>query len=182
MNPLNATKRHYAKAIVCGLLVTPLLGATASADEDAAAPFTMTVLTDEAYGAHVKSGKYEHAIAKLKQMDGRAINRFAEQNNLCVAYAKTTDLTNAVAACEAAIAEVKERETRASNRPKYSQVARAYRSDLAIALSNHGVLLAVQGAIDEARATFEAAMELKAGASRIASRNLDSLGKKNSSG
>lgn len=171
----NATKRLYATALLFGLLAMPLLPPAASADEAAAAPFTMAVLTDEAYGARVMSGKYEKAIERLTRGGARSNSRFAEQNNLCVAFAKTTDLTNALAACEAAVAKVKERERLANNRPKRSFTARAYRSDLAIALSNYGVLLAVQGAIDEARASFEAAIALDAEASSIAAQNLDRL-------
>lgn len=175
MRLLTSTKGRYATAIMCTLSFFPLLPPAVSADDIAAAPFTMAVLTNEAYGTRVISGKYEQVIDRLTRGGARATDGFAEQTNLCVAYTKITDLTGAIAACEAAIAAVKEREFLARRRSKHSAVALAYRSDLAIALSNHGVLLAVQGAVDEARATFEAAIALDARASGIAARNLDRL-------
>lgn len=169
------TKRRHATAIICSLSVLPLLASTVSADDVAAAPFTMAVLAGEAYGTRVISGKYEQAIDRLTRGVARATGRFAEQTNLCVAYTKIADLTGAATACEAAVATVKERESLARRRSKRSAVALAYRSDLAVALSNRGVLLAVQGAVDEARASFEAAVALDVRTSRIAAGNLDRL-------
>lgn len=171
----NLTERKIVKTLLCALLTTPIISGTTLAHEDVSEPFTMAVITDTALGDRVQSGRYEQAISKLTGSRIHSFDKFARQNNLCVAYAKTVDLTNAVAACDAAIAKVREREELAHKRPRRSHAARAYRSDLAIALSNRGVLLAVQGDIDEAKEAFEAAIELKSGISRIAARNLERL-------
>lgn len=113
----------------------------------------------------------------FRQIGGRRSNyEFAEQTNLCVAYTKIRDVEKASTACDAAVAQMKEQEDRASrSRSERSAEVRAYRSDLAVALSNRGVLLAATGDAELARKDFRAAMALQTRVASIVEGNLQRL-------
>ena len=135
--------------------------------------YTMTVVVDAAQGRKVVAGKYDHAIAKLAAKKSRA-RAYEIHTNLCVAYTKTGDIDRATVECEAAVTALRKRDkgTRSSSTPLY--VADANRSQLAVALSNLGVLEVVKGRPEAARQNFELALELD---SRLAAAraNIDRL-------
>ena len=135
----------------------------------------MTVIINDAHGSKVQSGNYERAIDRITRHGRRVPDRYADQVNLCVAYTKTKEIQKASNVCEAAIASVKQRERLALNSPKTSSKARAYRTDLAIALSNRGVLRAATGDKDLAKQDFLTALELDTMLTSIVEGNLERL-------
>ena len=153
-------------------LLTP-----AWAEDAPTTPFTMTVFSDQAYGKKVVSGKYGQVIKKITAGGHRARDKFASNNNLCVAYAKNRDIDKAVVACDAAIAQIRKREHRISKIPRSAE-ALVYRSNLAVALSNRGVLRAVSGDIELAEADFRAAINLQTDQASIFESNLVRLQQK----
>jgi len=160
--------------------VTLLLAATVStaalAKSAEVRPFTMAVILDAAHGKKVTSGRYEQAIDRLTRQGTRGSTRFEDQVNLCVAYAKTSEIDKASTACDAAIARVKQRGERAlRHRSDRSLAARAYKADLALALSNRGVLKAATGDSELARKDFLDAMELQTDLTPIIENNLERL-------
>ncbi len=172
MKTLADTKKASAFGFTCALLLgfsTPV-----TAEETAAAPYTMAVIENEAYGRQVTAGKYEHAIDRITRGGSKARDRFANHVNLCVAYTKTRNIENANLACNAALAGLKKQEDRAM-RSKKSPLYGSYKRDLAVALSNRGVLFAVSGDKARARESFAAALELQTSLSQIAESNLERL-------
>ncbi len=141
-----------------------LLGAGVSHAD--APSFTMTVFEDAAHGSKVVAGRYDSAIERLTRAPVRFGNDVEGLTNLCVAYTKSGKLDKAVDACESAVTllEASDRElpTKANARG-YAQ--RQYATELAIALSNRGVLRVAQGQEELAAKDFEKAAELEAGVS-----------------
>lgn len=172
-------KTHTHNAALAALLITATTSMPALADEEPAVPFTMAVIIGEAEGSKVQAGKYEQAIERITRSGRRMPRYFADQLNLCVAYTKTNDIQKASAACEGAIAEVKEEESRVS-RSKNDRAPRvlAYRANLALALSNRGVLRAATGDRKRARQDFLAAIELQTRDSWIFENNLNRVEQK----
>lgn len=119
----------------------------------------MMAIEDSAQGALVKAGRYEEAIKRISARPVRG-DAFAANNNLCIAYAKTMALYEAVIACEAA---VDSRELRKRAAFQHSSVARQKLRDRAIALSNRGVLRFAIGDLEGAREDFEASIALDSG-------------------
>ncbi len=158
-----------AFSFVCALLLGFSMPATA--EETPAAAYTMTVIKNEAHGRHVTAGKYEQAIDRITRGGTRGKDSFSDQVNLCVAYTKTRDIHNANASCNAALAGLKKREARAT-RSKKSPLYDNYKRDLAVALSNRGVLFAVSGDTQRAEESFAAAIRLQTSLSHIAVSNL----------
>ena len=113
----------------------------------------MTVIRDSAQGETIIRGRYESALERLEE-DGRR-DRFARRNNLCVAHARAGDLVAAQAACDAAIDLAREK---AIGVPPH--VVRLHQRHEALALTNRGVLAAMQGRNDAAREDFAAAIAL----------------------
>ncbi len=165
-------KTTHAFAIACTLLLGFSMPATAG--ETPAAAYTMAVIKDEAHGRRVTAGKYQQAIDRITRGGTRVTDRFADQVNLCVAYAKTRDIDNANASCNAALAGLKRQEAYAT-RSKKSPLYGSYKRDLAMALSNRGVLFAVSGDTQRAKESFAAAIELQTSVSHIAENNLERL-------
>lgn len=154
----------YGRAILTGLIVAASLSTTATASEAGSTPFTMAVVTNDAHGSEVKAGKYELAINRITRQGRRLSGNFAEQVNLCVAYTKTGKVERASAACDAAIAKVKKQPD--FRRDSY---------DLALALSNRGVLMAAMGDHESAKQDFLGAIELDTQLTSIATTNLERL-------
>lgn len=176
MKTLNEMKPKQALLVLGAFFFSSTMSAPVVAEETPAMPYQMTVIKDEAHGWKVTSGDFEQAISKLTHGGTRMRNRFADQVNLCVAYAKTTDLESAGKACDAAIAHLKKQERRATrDRSKSSLMYRTYQRNLAVALSNRGVLLAVSGETERAKKDFAAAIELQTRLSSIARSNLERL-------
>lgn len=176
-------KRPNEMKLKCGvaalgvILVGASISSPASAQEPGATtPFTMAVVVDDAYGRAIVSGKFDKAINRITADGNRSPNRFSHQNNLCVAYLKSKETDKARIACDAAIAIAETQESRATkkNRDRALSV-RASRSDLAIALSNRGVLLAATGDAERARQDFVAAINFQTDFSETVAANLDRL-------
>ena len=164
MNTTLDAKRNCRRALLAGLILAGTMSTTAAAHEAGLAPFTMAVISNEAHGSTVKSGKYELAIDRITAKGRRTPGVFAEQVNLCVAYTKTGNIEKASAVCNAAI-------TKVENLPRYLRKA----SDLALALSNRGVLLAAIGDHESAKQDFLGAIELDTRLTSIATSNLERL-------
>lgn len=172
---MTAVLRH-APLVLGATLVTGMLTAQAVAEEQTETPLTMIVLKDTAYGISIASGNYQRAISKLTASVDKGRSKFATYNNLCVAYAKAKELDNAIDACDAALAAVKKRES--SYMPKsrgYDLSYAQYQADLAVALSNRGVLLAVAGNESAATQAFEDAISLDTKYSSNIEGNLERL-------
>ena len=174
MKTIDDMKLKRALLVTGAVLVGAVFSAPTAAGETPTSAYTMTVIKDEAYGNRVTSGEYEQAISKITHGGVRTRDRFADQVNLCVAYAKSKDLESANAACDAALARLKQQERRAT-RNKKNLLYHDYQSNLALALSNRGVLHAVSGKSERAKADFAAAIELQTRISRIARGNLERL-------
>lgn len=174
MKTLTDVKTTRASAITCALLLGPVFSMPVTAEETPAGAYTMTVIENEAYGNRVTAGRYEQAIDKITRGGGQGKDRFADQVNLCVAYTKTKDIESANLACNAALAGLKKREGRAT-RSKKGPLYGEYKKDLAVALSNRGVLFAVSGDAERAQESFAAAIELQTSVSHIAESNLERL-------
>lgn len=155
------TTATIEKGIRAFCLATVLLVGTSIAHADSSqsgSAFTMAVFEDQAYGKNVMSGKYDRAINRLSTRQ----TQFESQTNLCVALAKSKNLGAAMAACQSAIIALQRQEQNYERRVRHGSVsADAFDSNLSIALSNQGVLLAIAGNYDEARENFATALELK---------------------
>lgn len=174
MKTFTDMKTTRAFAVACALLLGPVFSMPVTAEETPAAVYTMAVIENEAYGHRVTAGKYEQAIDKITRGGSHVKDRFADQVNLCVAYTKTKDTKSANLACSAALAGVKKQEGRAT-RSKKGPLYGSYKKDLAVALSNRGVLFAVAGDTERAKEDFAAAIELQTSLSHIARSNLECL-------
>ena len=137
---------HVAFAVLaCAGFVA--VSGSASAEDNKGA-YRMAVIVDAAEGKAVRKGEYDQAIARLTEAKHYPRNdRFARSTNLCVAYTKTGELEKAEVACERAVM------LHAENRIESER-------NHALALSNRGVLRAVKGDVELARADFEAATEI----------------------
>lgn len=171
---LKPKHKYRALAAVC---VAAALSSHASAEDLPDAPLTMAVISDDAYGKAVTKGEYEQVIDRITKNGRRIAKRFAEQTNLCVAYTKSNDIEKARIACDAAISSVERRGVRAATGSwHYGAAVHAYQSDLAVALSNRGVLLAAIGDADLAERDFVAAIELETALTSTIENNLERLG------
>jgi tetratricopeptide (TPR) repeat protein len=159
-------------AALAALLIIAATSMPALAHDERAAPFTMAVILGEAHGSKVEAGQYEQAIERITESGRRAPEDFADQVNLCVAYVKTKDIRKAGTACDAAVAKVKKQENRVSRIRNNRSEVRTYRANLALALSNRGVLLAATGDTERAKQDFLAAIDLQTQDSWIFENNL----------
>ena len=123
--------------------------------------YEMAFFTDSAQGSKILTGKYEQAIAKINTKTSYN-DSLHVKTNLCVAYTKSGNIEEAAVACEEAVVAAKTfRKVRRSDLAVETpaQIRARY---LAIALSNRGVLKAVMGDFDAARADFDAALAQQA--------------------
>ena len=158
---------------LAALLSIALLGTSAMAD-GADPKFTMTTIIDSDHGRVVAAGDYEQAIEKIAALDN-ANNEFFNNINLCVAYTKTNNLSDAVIACNSAVDQASEMTI--DRRSDWSEAAqeRVISKYRAMALSNRGVLHAVLGDIKLAREDFMEALDAKTH-TRVVKVNLARLG------
>lgn len=176
MNKSMEMKPKHTYAAIVALLLAATVSTTVVAMSAEVRPLTMAVIIDSAHGKKVTSGHYEQAIDRLTRQGAGRGSRFEAHVNLCVAYVKTSEIQKASNACDAAIAKVKEREHLAiRHRADRSEVAVAYKSDLALALSNRGVLKAATGDSDLARKDFLDAMQLETRLAPMIRNNLERL-------
>jgi len=128
--------------------------------------YTMTVIKDESQGRRVLEGDYDAAIDRITAARHGSRDPFSSQTNLCVAYTKAGYLDKADEACNAAVAIVRERrQSQPRTSSTFTYIDAGIRADLAVALSNRGVLNAARGDTDKALADFRASLELDAGLS-----------------
>jgi len=157
-----------------------VLGTTAAAEEQAP-KFTMTVISDGSGSGKVLKGYYASAVDRITAAKKARPSNFASLTNLCVAYTKLGELDRADETCEAAVQLVVERRDGRSRAAKRDDaITAADKADLAVALSNRGVLRAARGDWDRAFDDFQASLELDAGlsAAGINLARLDSAGSK----
>ena len=115
----------------------------------------------EHYGAEIESGKIDAAIAALESDSASSDSAYVRSNNLCVAYIKAKDLEKATDACDEAVQQIRTAsETLAEKKyvPRKKRVA--LREDLAVALSNQGVVVALNGDAEQAEKLFRESIEL----------------------
>ena len=113
--------------------------------------FEMSVVLDRAHGGLVQQGAYEDAITQIAS-DHRM--PFAASNNLCVAYTKMDKFDQAALSCDVAV-QLAEFAAENGHRTDVDYV-----TELAIALSNRGVLRAFTGDPEGAEEDFRKAAGL----------------------
>lgn len=128
----------------------------------AAPAYTMTVISDDAQGHKIVSGDYKQAIDTINASRSR-FNQVSRTTNLCVAYTKSGELDMAAEACDAAILSIKNDNYSYGLADRVNLQSGAYRRSLAMALSNRGVLRAINGEVELAREDFLQALDLRAG-------------------
>lgn len=153
----------FGACAIAGNVLAVAVQADESAQALTAAGYQMAAVSDRARGSAVLGGDYDEAIDDL---GGQSRRRFASSTNLCVAYTMTGDLEKATVECGAAL--------------KLSERA-AVRRDIAVALSNLGVIKAVRGDVIGARQDFSKAISIH-GELRPASDNLQRLSEASASG
>lgn len=159
------TKTRFTKTSCLALLAFSVSGSVfaesngQSSGQSNDPRYTMTVIRDVAQGASVVKGDYEKAIARITSRRV-TLNPFAEFTNLCVAYAKSGQIDEADAACDSALAIIRDPdwERRSGVQSGYSEQTR--RKYLALALSNRGVLHAIRGDESAAEKSFDEAIKL----------------------
>lgn len=132
--------------------------------EDGKIHYTLTAIEDVSYGEAVVAGDYDAAIDGILSSAKGSRGGFEAQTNLCVAYTRSGDFEKADSSCDVALAALKQRRrtsTATGLAPSYSR--RTYEKYLSLALSNRGVLRAVNGKPDLAREDFERAARLNFG-------------------
>ena len=151
-------KINRKRNMMMTLTLFGLLGpAAALADKPLPTGYVMNYFSDSAQGAAVEDGAYEVVINKLTKKNARGARRIADQVNLCVAYTKTKQLDKAVTACDQALAMAGRRPMRPNSVGFYHADKHRGNEQRAIALVNRGVLHAVAGDDDMAKAMFEKA-------------------------
>lgn len=125
------------------IIAATLMASPTFADQPEGA-YRMMVVSNKALGQVLLDGDYREALDKLAVLKDRPYG-FALSNNLCVAYVNIGKADRARAACERAV-------RRSRSMP---------RRDQAIALSNRGVVRALNGDIDGAMLDFRSAIRLR---------------------
>jgi hypothetical protein len=163
MNILQKTTANNP-VIRMALALSMMLGCLSAWSAPDQPVYTMIVIADAAHGHRIISGNYEQAVDKITSSRIR-VDRFIKEINLCVAYTKSSELELAANDCDAALATLEDgRPARFAGSDLTSREI-AYRRNLAVALSNRGVLRAVTGELELAREDFVTAMQLKTGLS-----------------
>ena len=133
--------------------------AVASAEETG---YSVSVIKDAAYGALILDENYEAAIKELEQVEAEGLEAFYAATNLCIAYLKTGELPEAKENCDIAVQEIETvLDTWVPNHALYPENQRQRRGFLAIALTNRGVVQAVDGNESLAKADFLAATQVR---------------------
>ena len=149
--------RHIAGSCLAILLSFGSLNAAAATDEPY---YTVGVISDAAKGRTILAEKYDWAITRLEAKDASGINGFYVANNLCVAYLKSGQFESAALACDTAVTRMKILLDSRHGRYAAASEGHPFRRYLALALSNRGVALVMNGTPKLARDDFAAALEL----------------------
>jgi hypothetical protein len=144
------------------------VAATQAADV-AATPMMLTAYVNGAGGESLISGQYDAAIAQLKQDRPNGATAYsAKMNNLCVAYTITKQLTDAKAACTAAVKAAKYDRLSSQRYAPGSSRENAY---VAIAYANRAVAAMLAQDSVSAKSDLERARSL-APSAEFVSRNM----------
>jgi tetratricopeptide (TPR) repeat protein len=145
-----------------GILLSLLSVSAAQAEEGQLDGYVMTVYSNVAHGSAILDGKSDKVVEKLVRRSERSDRSLASHINLCVAYAKMKQLDKATRACDSAIAVSVNEADRLERLDTFGRrTTMVADTGRAIALTNRGVLHAITGESDEARAMFEMAMQLE---------------------
>lgn len=146
---------------VCALLLSCLLLPGTATAQSPRPAFGMAVFLSSHYGAEIKSGQIDTAIAALESDDTPDDAPYIRSNNLCVAYIKARNLTKATSACDDAVLQLQNASESLAAKKYASRAQRVIlREDMAVALSNQGVVLALNGDAEQAEELFRKSMEL----------------------
>jgi hypothetical protein len=162
MNILNTTSMTRAgkrRQFILATAASLALAVPVAQAETETGAFEMVVYTGSTQGKHLIEGDWEAAMAAGETASKI---RFAALNDRCVSLTVARDLDRAEVVCNDAV--------RAARRSAASHAAGSTargivtdsRTNRAMAFTNRGVLLALQGEGEAARADFEAAMGLNA--------------------
>lgn len=145
------------------LVLVTTLSINATHAESESVAYAMSVLEDSTGAKDILRGDYGQVIENLATSTPRAAGKFATQTNLCVAYTKSGDFSSAEHACDSAVAVTRKAlaEVRGSYSAGFTQ--RSLRRELAVALSNRGVLRVHSGETELAGQDFVEASEQKSG-------------------
>jgi tetratricopeptide (TPR) repeat protein len=158
-------KVHRAKPIATMFAAIALtFGTGASAEESADLRYTVAVISDAAQGRLILKERYETAIEKLEPLNPYGLRGFNTANNLCVAYIKVGDKTNAKQACQLAVERIQHVIDFTPAAKHGRNPDQDYGRLLAIALSNLGVTYVINADHELARAAFTAAIDTEADA------------------
>lgn len=147
------TKLNTRHMKALAVMLTLISAVAAQAREESPHGYVMTVYQDSSYGSALVDGSYDSVISKLESRGRAGSSELTRQVSLCVAYAKTKQMNKAITACDLAIA--------ASENSLRLRTGDELDFDRAVALSNRGVLHAIEGDADLAKSMFEMAIELK---------------------
>jgi hypothetical protein len=141
-----------------GLLFGLAVAASAQAEPRAGA-FQMLVAEDSVTGQHLIEGDIDAALA---QGETRSLNRFSALNDRCVSLTLNRELERAEVVCNDAVREARRSGNSGSPGRGFQGTEIDPRSRRAMALTNRGVLYALQGRGELARGDFDAAVMLNA--------------------
>ena len=131
-----------------------LLAAVSLSQAVFAKGYQMSIVPGHSQGYLVQQGRYEEAMSSISLVGSR---QFPANTNLCVAQAKAGHLIEARASCERAV-DAARIDAKIGKRVNHN-----YAADLAVALTNRGVLRVILGDLAGAEKDFRMAIELHAG-------------------
>lgn len=137
------------------LIAAALVAAAPAVAQKDDSLYSVVAIQDAPLGEALMRRDAETAIERLTSKTARHGARFAEQNNLCVAYILDKDVAAARNVCDTAVSlgERRARTADAWERPRL-------KGDYAVALTNRGVLRALTGELAEAAQDFEVAQRM----------------------
>lgn len=151
MNRSTPAFRTHAKLVVCiSGLVALLTVPAVQAAEPEQPHFVMNVVAASEGADHLVAGDARSAIVALEQSSNPRRDRYARSTNLCVAHTLQGDFDAAERHCDQAVRLSQFAETD-TLRGQYTRV------ETAMALSNRGVLRALDGRMIDARRDLERA-------------------------
>lgn len=146
---------------VCALLLSCLLVPATTNAQSSKPVFGMAVFLSSHFGPEIESGKVDAAIEALESEEPADPDDYERSSNLCVAYIKAKDLQKATNACDEAVRQVQNQTDSLAEKkfvPRKKRVA--LKEDLAVALSNQGVVTALNGDLEQAEKLFQESIEL----------------------
>lgn len=150
MHILNTIRRGKTGFRALCVFALALLGSAALAQTPPT--YRLAAINDQASGQIVVDGDYDEAISRLHTKAQNRPPQFTVHNNLCVALVASGRFNAASETCDQAVQTRHKLIRRSRNAPLH------LRRDYAIALSNRGVLRALDGDLAGARDDFEEAI------------------------